>query len=290
MALATSRRARLAWLGSALVLLGLIVAPGVGAATAAPPGNNGDVKVNAADDRYGGPENDPHVCTFFLSFDNFDPGQTGSWGIESWPPAGNGATVLWGSYVADAGGSYRTPASGTYGLPAGHYKLFWQGRNDANVKHKVFWVACQLTPTPIPTPTATSTTAATATPAAATPAATATAATATPAAATPAAATPAATATATPAAATPAAAPPTPAPPTPAPPTPTATSTGEVLPVTGTPAPPTPSVLPVTSSDPANGGPSNESLMILLGLIGAASLSLVATTMVRERLLDRIER
>ena len=28
----------------------------------------------------------------------------------------------------------------TIGLDPGHYKLYWQGRNDKNVKHKTFWV------------------------------------------------------------------------------------------------------------------------------------------------------
>ncbi len=28
----------------------------------------------------------------------------------------------------------------TIGLAPGHYKLYWQGRNDKNIKHKTFWV------------------------------------------------------------------------------------------------------------------------------------------------------
>jgi len=34
------------------------------------------------------------------------------------------------------------PDSGDFSLDPGHYKLFWEGRNDHNIKHKVFWVDC----------------------------------------------------------------------------------------------------------------------------------------------------
>ncbi len=120
------------------------------------PGNNGDVKINAAPgDIYGGPENDPHVCKFFVSGTNFDSGQQQTWWIEGWDPTYPAHPVVKGpfTYTANSQGYWQSPV---YGLPNGHYRLDWNGRNDQNVKHKMFWVSCPL-PTPTPTPTVTPT-------------------------------------------------------------------------------------------------------------------------------------
>jgi hypothetical protein len=159
--------APLGWLTVAALLAYAIVGPTTAGAHEDAPGNNGTVKIHE-----GGTEtepivrNEPHVCTFHLHFFFADAAQTGDWWIESWPPTGDGTVVLSGTYTTDANGEYRTPpAPGTYSLPDGHYKLFWQGRNEQNVKHKVFWVECPaptpagggggVAPTPTPTPTGT---------------------------------------------------------------------------------------------------------------------------------------
>ncbi len=158
--------ASLGWLTVAALLAYAIVGPTTAGAHQDAPGNNGTVKIHE-----GGTEtepivrNEPHVCTFHLHFFFADAAQTGDWWIESWPPTGDGTVVLSGTYTTDANGEYRTPAApGTYSLPDGHYKLFWQGRNEQNVKHKVFWVECPAptpaaggggaAPTPTPTPAA----------------------------------------------------------------------------------------------------------------------------------------
>jgi hypothetical protein len=102
-------------------------------------------------------QDEPQVCTFHLHWLFFSPWASGSWHIESWPPTGDGTTVLSGTYSTGWDGSYRSPASpNTYSLPNGHYKLFWQGARDHAPKHKVFWVVCPE-PTPTPTPDVTPT-------------------------------------------------------------------------------------------------------------------------------------
>ena len=171
--------ALIGWLAVAILLAFAFAWPGAaGAHNTSSPGNNGTVKIHE-----GGTEpspevqNQPHVCTFHLHFFFADAGQTGTWWIESWPPTGSRSVVLSGTYgPTDANGVYRTPPyPDFYTLPDGHYKLFWEGRNDQNIKHKVFWVQCAApTATPTATPggtvaptetaTATSTEVATATP------------------------------------------------------------------------------------------------------------------------------
>ena len=37
------------------------------------------------------PRNEPHVCIFYLDAFGFDPDQSVSWRIKSWPPAGDRA-------------------------------------------------------------------------------------------------------------------------------------------------------------------------------------------------------
>lgn len=120
-------------------------------ASGASSGNNGTVKIHE-----GSTEtepivaNEPHVCSFHLHFFFADPTQSGSWEIEAWSPDDSGSLVLSGAYDTTADGEDRQPADGTYSLPDGHYKLFWQGRDDQNVKQKVFWVEC---PEPVASPT-----------------------------------------------------------------------------------------------------------------------------------------
>jgi hypothetical protein len=114
------------------------------------PGNNGTVKIHDGNtENEPVISNEPQVCTFHVHFFFADAGQSGDWWIQSWPPTGNGTTVLSGSYLTGATGEYRTPASpNVYSLADGHYKLFWQGDEEELAKHKVFWVACQATPAP----------------------------------------------------------------------------------------------------------------------------------------------
>ncbi|MEA2608934.1 MAG: hypothetical protein QOJ75_1177, partial [Chloroflexota bacterium] len=123
---------RLVILMSVVLLAAFALLAPVAAAPTGAPGNNGTVKIHdgGTDDQ---PiiKNEPHVCTFHLHFFFADAGQTGAWWIKSWPPTGKSATVLSGAYTTNAKGEYRTPATpGAYTLPAGHYKLFWEGRND----------------------------------------------------------------------------------------------------------------------------------------------------------------
>jgi hypothetical protein len=106
-------------------------------------GNDGTVKIHE-----GSTEtepiirNEPHVCTFHLHFFFADPIQSGTWEVEALAPDDSGGLVLSGTYDTTDDGEDRQPTDGTYSLPDGHYKLFWQGRDEQNVKHKAFWVAC----------------------------------------------------------------------------------------------------------------------------------------------------
>jgi hypothetical protein len=122
----------------AAVMAALVIGP---AALAAPPGNNGTVKIH---DGSGEPspeiKNEPHVCTFHMHFYFSDADQAGAWWIDQQPPTGRDASGLSGTYLSGPNGEYRT--LGEFALPAGHYQLSWQGRNDQNVKHKTFWVTC----------------------------------------------------------------------------------------------------------------------------------------------------
>ena len=135
------RRARTMW----GVLLGLATAFALSAsvALAAPPGNNGTVKIHdGATDSEPIIKNEPHVCTFHLHFFFADPFQSGDWWIQSWPPTGDGSLVLSGSYDTNSDGEFRWPTSGDTALPIGHYKLFWTGDPHNLIKHKTFWTTC----------------------------------------------------------------------------------------------------------------------------------------------------
>ena len=138
----------------ALMIIGLtlaIAAPG--AAGAARNGDNGTVKIHSSTTPVTDPRDEPHVCIFYLDAFGFDPGQSVSWQIESWPPTGNGTVVASGALTLDSSGNGHT---GDMSLANGHYKLFWTfaGEN-GKAKQKVFWVACPA-PTPSPTPSPTS--------------------------------------------------------------------------------------------------------------------------------------
>jgi hypothetical protein len=165
-----SRRANFTFAaGAALVATSLTLAfwpPRAGAQPVAPPaghskapaakkGDNGTIKIHNSTTPVTDPRNEPHVCVFYLDAFGFDPGQSVSWQIESWPPTGDRTVVDQGTLTLDSAGDGRTSDQT---LPNGHYKLFWTfaGEHGA-AKQKVFWVSCPSpTPTPTPTPTSSS--------------------------------------------------------------------------------------------------------------------------------------
>jgi hypothetical protein len=152
--------------GAAAAATGLtlaLTATGAGAApimptpgaVAAPAGDNGTVKIHDSTTSVTDPRNEPHVCVFYLDAFGFDPAQSVSWQIESWPPTGDGTVVASGVLTLDATGAGRTS---DMTLADGHYKLFWNftGEN-GSAKHKVFWVACESSsPSPSPSPSSSS--------------------------------------------------------------------------------------------------------------------------------------
>jgi hypothetical protein len=162
-----SRRAHITFVaGAALVTVGMTLAfgapgagarpvgapPGHGKAPAAVNGDNGTVKIHNSSTPVTDRRNEPHVCVFYLDAFGFDPGQSVSWQIKSWPPTGDRAVVDQGTLTLNSAGDGRTSDQV---LPNGHYKLFWTftGEHGA-AKQKVFWVSCpSKTPTPAPTPT-----------------------------------------------------------------------------------------------------------------------------------------
>jgi hypothetical protein len=155
-------RANLATLAGLLTATGLtlaVTAPGAAAqSTGKAPGDNGTVKIHRSTTAVADPRNEPHVCSFYLDAFAFDPAQSVSWQIKSWPPTGDRSVVSSGTLATDSSGDGHT---GDMTLSDGHYKLFWnfQGEHGA-AKHKVFWVSCATTPTSPPTtapPTPTST-------------------------------------------------------------------------------------------------------------------------------------
>ncbi|MGC8634919.1 MAG: hypothetical protein ACP5VP_09695, partial [Candidatus Limnocylindrales bacterium] len=68
--------------------------------------------------------------------------------------------------------------------------------------------------------------------------------------------------------------------------TPKPTPGGAVAGATGTPEP----TLPATTEVPGQGGALNGTILLLLGLLGAGSLALITLTLLRERLLDSVEK
>ena len=110
--------------------------PGHGKAPAAVNGDNGTVRIHDYSTPVTDPRNEPHVCVFYLDAFGFDPGQSVSWQIKSWPPTGDRAVVDQGTLTLDSAGDGRTSDQA---LPNGHYKLFWTftGEHGA-AKQKVF--------------------------------------------------------------------------------------------------------------------------------------------------------
>jgi hypothetical protein len=154
------RRRSLVHVGSfcilAFALLAAFAMSGSAALAKQPAGNNGTVKVHdGATDTEPIVSNEPHVTTFHLHFLFADPTQSGDWEIRAWAPGDKGAVVLSGHYDTAPDGTDRQPADGAYSLPSGHYKLFWEGRNDHNLKHKTFWVEAAVAPTATVQPTGT---------------------------------------------------------------------------------------------------------------------------------------
>jgi hypothetical protein len=128
---------RIRWLMAVLFALSLIPMARV---NAAPPGNNGTVKVHDGAVEPDPPmQNHSHVgCNFHLHGFNFDPGQNNTWKINQQPPTGRDE-VLNGSYVADEQGEWQ---SDLLDLPSGHYKLSVEGVKGSE-KHKTFKVECK---------------------------------------------------------------------------------------------------------------------------------------------------
>jgi hypothetical protein len=130
---------------------GAVQAAGAGQAR---NGDNGDVKIHNSTTAVTDQRNEPHVCVFYLDAFDFDPGQSVSWAIQSWPPTGSRSVVASGTLALDGKGDGHTA---DMSLLNGHYKLFWNfaGENGF-AKQKVFWVACPAqspSPSPSPSPT-----------------------------------------------------------------------------------------------------------------------------------------
>ena len=116
-----------------------------GGVPAAKNGDNGTVKIHRSTTPVADRRNQPHVCSFYLDAFGFDPGQSVSWQIKSWPPTGDRTVAASGVLSLDSNGAGHT---GDMTLPDGHYKLFWNFRGEKGfAKQKVFWVACGA-PTP----------------------------------------------------------------------------------------------------------------------------------------------
>ena len=132
-----------------------------GKAAAARNGDNGTVKIHRSATPVTDRRNQPHVCVFYLDAFGFDPAQSVSWQIKSWPPTGDRTVVTSGALALDSTGNGHTD---DMTLQNGHYKLFWNFTGEHGfAKQKVFWVSCAAPTTP-PTSTPTPTESATSTP------------------------------------------------------------------------------------------------------------------------------
>ena len=134
-----------------------------------PPGNNGTVKVDASPfDSH--PNNEPHVgCRFQIDFYGFDHGDLdASATLELWSPTGSGVVYDGSTAIGedDAGGGTDLDAEMTVDLALAlaasaatphpiqgyHVRLtvHAEGSIGADVKHKMFWVECENSPSPTP--------------------------------------------------------------------------------------------------------------------------------------------
>lgn len=133
---------------AALTLAGTAVI-GAPAAVAAPPGDNGDVKIHEVGTPFDDQRDEPKVCDFYLSAFNFDNAEHVEWSIDpqsQGPGAGTGE--LDGEITTDSEGAAHTLP---LGLPNGLYKLTWKtDLGHGAGKFKVFTVDCA---SPKPTPT-----------------------------------------------------------------------------------------------------------------------------------------
>jgi hypothetical protein len=134
-----TRGRRTGFLGIATVAAATLALGAAGQA-AAKNGNNGTVKVHRSTTPVTDRRNEPHVCVFYLDAFGFDPGQSVSWQIKSWPPTGDRTVSSSGFLALDSSGDGRTS---DMALPNGHYKLFWNftGENGFT-KQMVFSVKC----------------------------------------------------------------------------------------------------------------------------------------------------
>ena len=121
-----------------------------GGVAAAKNGDNGTVKIHRSTTPVADRRNQPHVCSFYLDAFGFDPAQSVSWQIKSWPPTGDRTVAASSALSLDSNGAGHTA---DMGLPDGHYKLLWNFQGEkGSAKQKVFWVACGA-PTHHPKPT-----------------------------------------------------------------------------------------------------------------------------------------
>ncbi|WP_327315600.1 LPXTG cell wall anchor domain-containing protein [Streptomyces sp. NBC_01235] len=125
---------------SAVAAVAVFAAPVT--AHAAPPGDNGDVKIHKSTTDEFDERNEPHACSFYLDAFDFDGLAKVDWHIEAWAPSADskGETVKTGSITLDGKGHGRTE---DLSLADGHYKLFWNFEGEKGAaKHKVFWTEC----------------------------------------------------------------------------------------------------------------------------------------------------
>jgi hypothetical protein len=124
-------------------------APGGGHSPAARNGDNGTVKIHRSGTPVTARANQPHVCGFYLDAFGFDPAQSVTWQIKSWPPTGDRAVVSSGTLTLDGSGNGFTS---DMMLADGHYKLYWNFAGQHGfAKQKVFWVKCAPPTSPPPT-------------------------------------------------------------------------------------------------------------------------------------------
>ena len=155
----STRLLRRAGLTLAVLAASLAIAVPV---SAAPPGNNGTIKVDGVvfDDH---PNNEPHVgCVFQVDFYGFDEGDLDAEvSFTAQPPSGTGdIDLLTGDAIVDIGEDDNSGGGSVAGLDASetytldlsglvahpqqgyHVKLtvHADGAQGADTKHKVFWV------------------------------------------------------------------------------------------------------------------------------------------------------